>query len=43
MNRSDSYSEVKTIIKVKQHSKWMQEHLHSNRANPYYQLTRSEG
>ena len=41
-DRSTSYSEVKTIIKAKQHSRWTVQHPHYNKADPYYQLTRQD-
>ncbi|PVD18237.1 hypothetical protein C0Q70_21784 [Pomacea canaliculata] len=41
-DRSTTYSEVKTIIKAKQHNKWLQQHPRFNRNDPYYLLTRAE-
>ena len=42
VDRSTSYVEVKTILKVKQHSKWMLNHPQYNKTDPYYLLTRRE-
>ena len=42
VDRSTSYSEVKTILKAKQHSTWRHEHPQYNNADPYYLLTRRE-
>ena len=39
-DRSTSYPEVKTILKTKQHSKWMNKHPGYSKADPYYLLTR---
>ena len=36
MDRSTSYAEVKTILMVKQHSKWRLEHPRYNKTDPYY-------
>lgn len=41
-DRSTTFKEAKTIIKAKQHSKWMQQHPQYNRKDPYHLLTRSE-
>ncbi|PVD26822.1 hypothetical protein C0Q70_11969 [Pomacea canaliculata] len=41
-DRSTTFSEVKTIIKAKQHNKWLQQHPRFNRNDPYYLLTRAE-
>ena len=42
MDRSTNYPEVKTIPKVKQHSKWRHKHPRYNKAEHYYLLTRRE-
>ena len=39
-SKSTSYSEVKTILKAKQHSKWRHKHSQYNKADPYNLLTR---
>ena len=42
VDRSTSYAEVKTIPKIKQHSKWRVEHPRYNKTDHYYLLTRQE-
>ena len=42
VDRSTNYAKVKTILKVKQHSKWRLEHPRYNKADPYFLLTRRE-
>jgi hypothetical protein len=42
LDRSTTFKEVKTIIKAKQHKKWLQQHPRSNPNDPYYLLTRAE-
>ena len=41
-DRSTTFQEAKTIIKAKQHKKWMQTHPHYNRQDPYHLLSRPE-
>ena len=42
VDRSTSYLEVKTTLKVKQHSTCRHEHPRYNKTDPYYPLTRRE-
>lgn len=41
-DRSVTFKEAKTIIKAKQHSKWLQQHPQHNRKDPFHLLSRSE-
>ena len=41
-DRSTTFKEAKTIIKAKQHNKWMQQHPRFNRTDPYHLLSRTE-
>ena len=41
-DKSISFQEAKSIIKAKQRRRWIEQHQHFNRKDPYYQLTRSE-
>ena len=42
VDRSTNFSEAKTIIKAKLQNKWVQQHPHYNRTDPYYLLMRWE-
>ncbi|KAK7092397.1 hypothetical protein V1264_008145 [Littorina saxatilis] len=41
-DRSTTFKEAKTIIKAKQHKKWLQQHPHYNKNDAFHLLTRSE-
>ena len=41
-DKSTGYQEAKTIIKAKQHDRWMQQHLRYNKQYAYHQLSRTD-
>ena len=42
VDRSTTLRETKTVIKAKQHSKWLQQHPQHNKKDPYHLLSRQE-
>ena len=40
VDRSTTLGETKTVIKAKQHSKWLQQHPQHNKKDPYHLLSR---